>query len=122
VRRISVGLGLLRQPPPEMIAEEGVPGLLARVPQGYRDEAIELAHWIYGAVGGTAFGLLPAFARRRYWSGPLYGIAAWLVFEAVLAPVLGLPTNERWRTSDRLAVAADHVLYGLVVSGGRSRS
>ncbi|MBA2384509.1 MAG: hypothetical protein H0V68_07600, partial [Actinobacteria bacterium] len=55
-------------------------------------------------------------------SGPVYGIVAWLAFETVLAPVLGLPTKERWQISDRLAVAADHVLYGLVVSGRPSRS
>jgi hypothetical protein len=122
MRRMTTGLGLLRQPPPEMIATEGVPGLLARVPPRYRDEAIELAHWTYGAAGGAAFGLLPAIARRAAWSGPLYGMLAWLAFEAVLAPVLGLPTKERWHVSDRVAVASDHVLYGLVVSGRPSRN
>lgn len=121
MRRMTTGLGLLRQPPPDMIAEEGVPGLLARVPPHHRDEAIELAHWTYGAAGGAAFGLLPAIVRREAWSGPLYGLLTWLAFEAVLAPLLGLPTRERWQVSDRLAVAADHVLYGLVVAGGRSR-
>lgn len=36
-----------------------------------------------------------------------------------IAPVLGLSQAKRVRLVDRLALAADHVLYGLVLSGPR---
>lgn len=117
LRRLTKSLGLLGEAPPELVAREGVPGLLAQVPPGRREEAIELAHWAYGAAGGVAFGLLPAGLRRRSAAGPLYGIAIWLGFEAVVAPALGLSGPKRWGLSDRLAVVADHVLYGIVVAG-----
>jgi hypothetical protein len=116
MRRVTSGLGLLQQAPPEMIAEEGVPHLLDRIPEDYRDEAIELAHWAYGAAAGAAFAALPAAARRHWLAGPLYGLAVWLVFETGVAPVFGLSGPGQWRVSDRVAVAADHVLYGVVVA------
>ena len=37
LRRVTTGLGFVRRPPPERIAQEGVPALLARVPAGHRD-------------------------------------------------------------------------------------
>jgi hypothetical protein len=36
-----------------------------------------------------------------------------------IAPVLGLSQAKRVRLLDRLALAADHLLYGLVLSGMR---
>jgi hypothetical protein len=117
LRRVTTGLGLLREPPPELIAEEAVPGLLRRIPAERRGASIELAHWAYGAAGGAVFGLLPAVARRHAWAGPAYGVAVWLAFEVGVAPALGLSGPRQWRASDRLAVVADHVLYGLVVAG-----
>lgn len=44
LRRLTTGLGLIQEEPPEQIAREGVPGLLERVPPDLRAEAIELAH------------------------------------------------------------------------------
>ena len=120
MRRVTTGLGLLRKPPPEAVADEGAPRLFARVPQEHRDEAIEVAHWAYGAAAGATFALLPARARRQVWAGPLYGVTIWLAFELAVSPALGLSTPRRWRVSDHMAVAADHVLYGFVV-GGRPR-
>lgn len=38
----------------------------------------------------------------------------WSGFEAT-APLLGLPHTERAGLSDRLALAADHALYGFVL-------
>jgi hypothetical protein len=117
LRRVTTGLGLLRQPPPDLVAEEGAPGLFGRVPAEHREVAIELAHWAFGAAAGAGFGLLPAAARRHGWAGPAYGVAVWLGFEAGAAPALGLAGQRRWGVSDRLALAADHVLYGLVIAG-----
>jgi uncharacterized membrane protein YagU involved in acid resistance len=117
MRVITVGFNLLPKDPPEEVFEDGLPHLLERVPREHRDEAIELAHWGYGALGGATFALLPAAIRRHRWSGPAYGIGAWSFFESVLAPMLGLRKPSERPTSERAATIADHVLYGLVVAG-----
>ena len=119
MRVVTVGLGWVRRPPPDQVAREGFPRLLGRVPSQYRHVAIELAHWGYGATGGAAYGLLPLALRRSRWAGPAYGIATWALFEAGIAPALGLADAEDRRLSERAAVAADHLLYGAIVGGGR---
>jgi hypothetical protein len=82
---------------------------------------VELFHWSYGAAGGMGFGALPDGVRGRAWAGPAYGLGAWTAFELVLAPVLGLRQATRPRPVERLALAGDHLLYGLVLSETRSR-
>ena len=114
MRRITVDLGLVEKPPPEEIATEGVPGLLAQVAPDHRDTAVELLHWGVGAMGGIGFGILPAGLRRRRWAGVAYGLAILGVFETVVAPWLGIGKKDR-AVSERLALAADHVLYGIVL-------
>jgi hypothetical protein len=119
LRRVTMGLGLVRRPPPERLAHEGVPTLLARVPPAYRTEAIEVAHWTYGALAGAAYAALPRSLRWPRWGGPAYGLAVWLFFETVLGPaLLGLERSQERPLRERLAVAADHALYGAVVGGG----
>ena len=118
IRRVTIDLGLVQKPPPEEIATEGVPGLLARVAPEHRETAIELFHWGVGAMGGFGFGMLPGSLRRRRWAGPAYGLAILGVFETAIAPRLAIGIKDRTAT-ERLALAADHVLYGLVL---RSRS
>jgi len=54
--------------------------------------------------------------RRRFWAGPIYGLVVWLGFELGIAPALDLMQAKRLRPVDRLALAADHVGYGLVLS------
>jgi hypothetical protein len=49
----------------------------------------------------------------------VYGLVLWLGFELGIAPVLGLSQATRLRPVDCLALAADHLLYGLVLSGMR---
>ena len=117
MRKLTGGLGLLDESPPDAIAEEHADHFLARLPIN-RDVAVEVAHWTYGAVGGALFGALPRAVRRHAWSGPAYGVASWLVYEAAIAPVLGLTARRQTTITGRLALAADHVLYGTVV--GRS--
>lgn len=121
LRTITKGLGLVPKTPPEEIFEEGVPRLLARIPAEHREEAIELAHWSYGALGGAVFSLLPAPWRRHALAGPLYGVATWAAFERVLAPVIGIRGPHERHTAERLAVLGDHVLYGVVVAGRSGR-
>src|ERR671917_2790995 len=101
--------------PPEAVLKDQAGRLLARVPEGRRQAAIELAHWSYGAAGGATFGLLPPAVRAHDAVGPLYGILSWLLFELGIAPLLGLPHADRSGLSEHAAIAADHVLYGTVV-------
>jgi hypothetical protein len=115
LRKVTGGLGLLDESPPEAIAERHAGGLLARLHVD-RAVAIELAHWTYGAVGGALFGALPGVVRRHAWSGPAYGVASWLFYEAALAPLLGLAETTPKTVGGRLALAAAHVLYGTVVA------
>jgi hypothetical protein len=119
MRTLTVSLGLVEQPPPQAIAEQG--RVLERVPPERRRAAIELAHWTYGAKGGALFGMLPEGLRRRAWAGPVYGLALWLGFEAVIAPLLGLKHAQEPRPVERIALAADHALYGFVLSGMSNR-
>jgi hypothetical protein len=121
MRAFTVDLGLVDQTPPQAIARQRAQGLLRRVPRGRRRAAIELAHWAYGAGGGAAFALLPDGIRRRPWAGPAYGLLVWVGFELCLAPVLGLKQAKKQRPIERAALAADHLLYGLVLSEIRAR-
>ncbi len=59
-RRLSVGLGLLEETPPEVMAEQAkvLRPALERVPERLRGEAVELGHWLYGAAGGAVYGAL----------------------------------------------------------------
>ena len=116
MRRATTRMGLLRTVPPAAIAEEEARGLLARLPAERRELAIELAHWAYGGAAGAGFAALPASLRRRAAAGPLYGVLVWLLFEAVIDPVLGLRWDREPR--ERAALLADHLLYGAIVGTG----
>ena len=121
MRAFTVDLGIVEQTPPEAIFKQRARGLIRKVPRRRRRAAIELAHWGYGAAGGVAFAALPEVLRRRAWAGPIYGIATWLGFEAALAPALGLSQAAKPRPLERTALAADHLLYGFVLSETRRR-
>ncbi len=121
MRAFTVDFGIVEQTPPDAIFKQRARGLLRRIPRERRRGAIELAHWSYGAAGGAAFAALPKPVRRRPWAGPIYGFATWLGFELALAPALGLSQATRPRPIERLALAADHLLYGFVLSETRRR-
>ena len=65
--------------------------------------------------------MLPDRVRRRRWAGPAYGLGVWLGFELGLAPALGLKQARQVRPLERCALAADHLLYGFVLSEMRAR-
>ncbi len=121
MRALTVNLGIVEQPPPQAIFKQKARGLMVLVPRRQRRAAIELFHWGYGAGGGVAFGLMPDELRRRPWAGPVYGLAIWIGFELGIAPVLGLSQAKKPRPVDRVGLAADHLLYGLVLNEGRRR-
>ncbi|MDW5327550.1 hypothetical protein [Plantactinospora sp. KLBMP9567] len=115
VRQVTTGLGLVRRTPPEEVLRQTEPSLFRRIPVDRRQALIELVHWAYGAGGGMLFGLLPRSVRRQGWAGPAYGFAFWAVFEAGLAPLLGID-ERRHGGRERWALLADHLLYGAVVA------
>ena len=123
MREVTTGLGLVKQTPPDAVADKAG-GLLGRVPKERRRVTVQLLHWTYGAAGGAAFGLLPRAVRGWTPAGPIYGLASWLVFELGLAPLLGLSQAKRPDAAESAALAADHVLYGALVgaSGWAKRS
>lgn len=121
MRSFTVALGLVDETPPVAIARQKARGMLKFVPKRWRHAGVELAHWGFGAAGGAVFGMLPDSVRRRAWTGPVYGVLVWLGFEAGIAPVVGLSQAGRLRLEDRLALAGDHLLYGLVLSETRRR-
>jgi hypothetical protein len=79
---------------------------------------VELAHWGFGALAAAGYGALPSGWRARPWTGPVYGLVIWTGFEAT-APLLGLPHAEDAGVTQRLAIAADHALYGFVLDETR---
>lgn len=113
MRALTVDLGLVEQPPPDAIFSQKAPRVLRRVPAARRRAVVEAAHWTYGAGGGLVFVLLPERVRRRAGAGPAYGIVLWIGFEAGLAPLLGLAQAKQSRPVERIALAVDHLLYGL---------
>ena len=122
LRAATTGVGLLDETPPEAIIERKGRALLELVPPRRRRATVEFLHWAYGGAGGAVYAALPAPLRRRSLTGPAYGLATWLLFEAILAPGLRLDEERPRRVRDHLAVAADHVLYGVIVAGGLRRS
>ena len=121
MRVLTVNLGIVDETPPQAILEKRGPRFIRRLPPRLRASVFELVHWGYGAGGGAAFALLPAQIRRRAWAGPAYGLFVWLGFEAGIAPVLGLKQAKEVRVAERAALAADHLLYGFVLSEMRRR-
>ena len=121
MRTFTVNAGLVEETPPRAIARQKSKGVYRLLPRRKRRTALELGHWGYGAIGGAAFGMLPVSIRGRAWAGPVYGLIVWLGFELGLAPLLGLSQSKKPRPVDRLALAVDHLLYGLVLSEGRRR-
>ena len=121
MRAFTVSVGLVDEPPPRAIARQKSKGLFHLVPRKKRRAGVELMHWGYGAVGGALFGALPEDVRKRAWAGPAYGMALLFAFEAVQAPLMGLEQAKKPRPMERLALALDHGLYGLVLSELRER-
>jgi hypothetical protein len=119
MRVLTTELGLVEETPPRAVSRQRARALLRRAPRRQRRGLAEAAHWAFGAGGGAVFGALPGAVRRRRWAGPVYGLVVWLGFELGVAPVLGLSQATRGRPVDRLALAADHLLYGVVLSGMR---
>jgi uncharacterized membrane protein YagU involved in acid resistance len=88
---------------------------MAAVPSGTRPGVVDLLHLSYGGVGGAAYTLIPPRWRRHRAAGPLFGLALWLGYNAVLLPLLRLHPDRSRRPHEVAVLAADHLLYGIVV-------
>ena len=118
VRSLTTQLGIVRLTPPDELGRHGAGApLLQLVPPDRRGAALELSHWAYGALGGAAFALAPHRARGSKTFGAAYGLALWALFETVIAPVAG--ADRERPLQERAALAADHILFGLVLTSGR---
>jgi hypothetical protein len=115
LRQMTTSLGFVERTPPESVLSETAPQLLYRVPVDRRAALVEAIHWAYGAFGGGVFGALPRNVRRHPWTGPAYGVAFWGMFYWLIRPALGLDASHD-RPPQRLALLADHLLYGAVVA------
>jgi hypothetical protein len=121
VRMFAMHLGLIREDPPARLARKQAKGVLKSVPRRKRGAVVELIHWAVGGQLGLVFGLLPERVRMQPWAGPVYGLLAWLGFDAVVAPALGLK-QRRWpHGAERSVFVVDHLLFGLVLSELRAR-
>lgn len=122
-RTLASEFGLLETgTPPERVTQEGLPQLLRPVPQKLRPAAVDLLHLAYGVGGGVVFSLLPERWRRQWCSGPVFGLLLWFGYFAGIAPVLGLQIERKRDPVEWAVLAADHVLYGIVVSAGERDS
>jgi hypothetical protein len=118
LRSLTKGLGIVRLTPPEELGRHGAGAhLLRHATPERRGAALELAHWAYGGLGAAAYSFAPPRAHRSKTAGAAYGLALWALFEAVIAPVAG--ADRERPVSERIALAADHALYGFMLTSGR---
>lgn len=121
LRAFTISAGWVDEPPPRAILRQKSKGVFRAAPKKKRRVVQELMHWAYGGAGGAAFAALPDRIKKRAWFGPLYGLVILAGFELVQAPLLGLKQAKELRPLERVALAADHLLYGLVLSETRRR-
>jgi hypothetical protein len=75
-RTLAAEFGLLDQgTPPERMADEAIPKLMAAVPESMRPAVVGLLNLGYGALGGAVYTAIPQHWRRHWASGPVYGMA-----------------------------------------------
>jgi hypothetical protein len=122
MRTFTADLGLVRETPPQSIAKKRRPtGVLAYVPKSRRRAFVELMHWSVGVTGGAIFGALPDELRRARWFGPVYGVGILLSYDFGIAPLLGLKQAKSPKSTEQVALIADHLLYGFVLSEFREQ-
>lgn len=122
MRTFTADLGFVRETPPQSIAKKRrATGILSYVPRARRRAFVELMHWSVGVAGGAIFGALPDPLRRAPWFGPVYGLGILASYDFGIAPLLGLKQSKRPKPAEQVALIADHLLYGFVLSEFRER-
>ncbi len=128
MRTLTENLGLVGETPPEAVFRQRLSLILALTPKGRRKglkgvvmpgrrrAVMAGAHIAFGVGAGASFGLLPPSVRRSALAGPIFGLVVWLGYELGLAPALGIEHAGKRKPLEHVAFAADHLLYGLVLS------
>jgi hypothetical protein len=120
VRVFAKDAGIVSEEPPRRLTRKRARGLLRSVSRKRSGAVAELVHWAMGGMFGAVFGLLPERLRRRAWSGPAFGFGVWLMFDALIAPLLGL--SREWpKGRERSVFVVDHLLFGLILNEMRRR-
>jgi putative membrane protein len=119
---VAQRLGMFNQPPPIAISEEvarRTPLLPAADTPGFSVVWV-LAHFAYGAAGGTAYCLVRRQLPASWFvSGLIFGGAVWTGSYAGYLPALDLypaPPDDRHTRQATMIVA--HAIYGLAVAAG----
>jgi hypothetical protein len=121
MRQFAADLGLIEKTPPQELADKPARGIMEKVPPDKRQAAVLGIHMAVGAAGGVLYGALPDPVRQKAWSGPLWGLAIWAVYDAGVAPMLNLKHAYDFPASERATTIADHLLYGYVLSQTQRR-
>lgn len=131
MRTLTENLGLVGQTPPEAVFRQRLGLLMGLMPKakrkglkgmmtpGRRKAVMQTAHIAFGVGAGAGFGVLPPSVRRSAWAGPIYGLVVWVGYELGIAPALGLEHAGKRKPLEHVAFAADHLLYGQVLSESR---
>ena len=116
-RTLAAELGLLSHgTPPEKMADEALAPVMAAVPEALRPAVVDLLHLGYGALGGAVYATVLPVTWRRHWAGgPVFGSALWLAYNLGLVPALRLNRDQPRRPHEIAVLAADHLLYGLMI-------
>ena len=114
MRRVTTGLGLLERTADARPGRPLLSSLVRRLRPDARQEVIELRTGRTARPEGPSTRCSRRRGRRTRWAGPLR-LALWAFFETALVPLLGLRHAKRRTVTSRSFVAADHVLYGIVV-------
>ena len=122
MRAFTVSVGLVEEPPPRAILRQKCQGA---VPRGAEAPAARrAASWRTGATAppaGPRSLRCPTGSAGGRGAGPLYGLVLWLGFELVHGAAAGAQAGQGARArSSEAALAADHLLYGLVLSETRA--
>ncbi len=108
VRAVTARVGIVDRTPPEALAERAASGRPSPI-------AVQAVHLASGAAFGAVYVVLPVRIRRLPFTGPVYGLAVWAGFEALIAPAVGTPHARSRPVLARLALAGDHALYGAIL-------
>ena len=108
--------GRLRDPAPEIVAENVVPGM-DDAPEPVEDAAGTVAHFAFGAGAGALFGALaPSLPGPPLARGQLFALAVLLVSYQGWVPAAGiLPPLSRQGPARRTELIASHAIYGAVL-------
>jgi hypothetical protein len=118
VRRGAQETGLMRTRPPHTELMRRLRAVRLRKPWGHEVErSATIAHYAFGAGAGALYSAV-APRRARPLPGVVYSVGIWASSYLTVLPWLHLMSPpKRDDTARQIVVAADHVVYGVVLDG-----